>query len=74
MMIAPRLVKCLTKEFPETHYTLDFDLGGTTLPKVMAGQIDLMLGAFYTPAAESIQSREWMRSHRAFTLSKAPTF
>lgn len=54
MAIAPLLVKRLIAEFPETRFVLDFDVNGITLPDLVAGDIDLMLGAFHSMPPEGI--------------------
>lgn len=58
MRIAPDLVKRLSAEFPETRFVLDFDVAGVTLPKLVAGDVDLMLGAFFNLPPEGIETRE----------------
>lgn len=54
MTIAPMLVKQLICEFPETRFVLDFDVNSITLPRLVGGEIDLMLGAFHTTPPEGI--------------------
>ena len=56
MNIAPDLVKRLSTEFPETDFTLDFDVAGMTLPRVVEGRIDLMLGAIHSVPPEGIDT------------------
>jgi LysR family transcriptional regulator, regulator of abg operon len=58
MNIAPDLVKRLSSEFPETDFVLDFDVAGITLPRVIEGEIDLMLGAFHGVPPEGIDTME----------------
>lgn len=58
MTIAPLLVKQLIREYPETRFVLDFDVNSITLPKLVGGEIDLMLGAFHTAPPEGIDVRQ----------------
>lgn len=60
MTIAPDLVKLLSTEFPATDFVLDFDVAGITLPKVIDGEIDLMLGAFHGVPPEGIETRAFL--------------
>ena len=43
--IAPDLVKRLSLEFPKTRFTLQFQVAGHAMPRLMSGEIDLVLGA-----------------------------
>ena len=61
MTLAPTLVRQLIVEFPETRFVLDFDVAGTTLPKLVDGEIDLMLGAFHSAPPEGIDLNEILR-------------
>lgn len=45
--IAPDLTKQLSIEFPETNFILSVDVAVTSTTKLLDGEIDLMLGAFY---------------------------
>lgn len=48
--IAPDLVKRLSLEFPRTRFTLQFQVAGHAMPRLMSGEIDLVLGALdHTP-------------------------
>ncbi|KQZ14158.1 MULTISPECIES: LysR family transcriptional regulator [unclassified Mesorhizobium] len=58
MLVAPSLVRHLIAEFPETAFTLDFDVAGSTLAKLVDGEVDLMLGAFHSNPPEGIDRRE----------------
>ena len=60
MTIAPDLVKLLSTEFPGTDFGLDFDVAGLTLPKLIDGEIDLMLGALHGVPPEGIETREFI--------------
>ncbi|HVW57314.1 MAG TPA: LysR family transcriptional regulator [Rhizobiaceae bacterium] len=60
MTMAPDLVKLLSSEFPETDFTLDFDVAGLTLPKLVEGEIDLMLGALHGVPPEGVSTREFL--------------
>lgn len=60
MTIAPDLVKLLSSEFPETDFVLDFDVAGITLPKLIGGEVDLMLGAVHGVPPEGIATKEFL--------------
>lgn len=54
MRIAPLLVRQLAREFPETRFIVDFDVAGTMLPRLIDGEIHLLLGAFIHEVPEGI--------------------
>ena len=54
MRIAPLLVRQLSNEFPETRFLLDFDVAGAMMPKLLAGEIHLLLGAFAPDVPEGL--------------------
>ena len=58
--IAPQLIKRLSAEFPETRFIIDFDVASHTLPRLFAGQLHLLLGAFLFPAPEGTITEELM--------------
>jgi DNA-binding transcriptional LysR family regulator len=60
MEIAPDLTRQLSREFPETKLRLDFNVAGLTLPRLVAGKIDLMLGALHDQPPEGIETAEIM--------------
>jgi DNA-binding transcriptional LysR family regulator len=60
MTMAPDLVKLLSSEFPETDFSLDFDVAGLTLPKLVDGEIDLMLGALHGVPPEGISRLKFL--------------
>ncbi|MEP7456150.1 LysR family transcriptional regulator [Phyllobacterium sp. SB3] len=60
MEIAPDLTRHLSKEFPETKLRLDFNVAGLTLPRLVAGKVDLMLGALHDRPPEGIETAEIM--------------
>lgn len=43
--IAPDLVKQLSLEFPETRFVLHFQVAGQAIPRLVAGEIELVLGS-----------------------------
>lgn len=61
MLYAPSLVSQLIREFPETRFSLAFDVEGTTLPELVNGDIDLSLGALHTQVPDGIETREILR-------------
>ena len=61
MTIAPDLVKRLSAEFPQTSFILDFDVAGVALPKLVKGELDLVLGAFHNIPPEGIETREVLK-------------
>ncbi|MGN6467071.1 MAG: LysR family transcriptional regulator [Rhizobiaceae bacterium] len=60
MTMAPDLVKLLSSEFPQTDFALDFDVAGLTLPKLVEGELDLMLGALNGVPPEGIATRKFL--------------
>lgn len=58
MEIAPDLTRILSKEFPETKLRLDFNVADLTLPRLVAGDVDLMLGAIHDRPPEGIETAE----------------
>lgn len=54
--IAPDLVKRLSFEFPRTRFALHFQVAGQALPRLMAGDIDLALGALDHMPPEGIET------------------
>jgi DNA-binding transcriptional LysR family regulator len=61
MEIAPDLTKILSQEFPETRLKLDFNVAGLTLPRLVAGKVDLMLGAIHDRPPEGIETAEILK-------------
>ncbi|HUG61106.1 MAG TPA: LysR family transcriptional regulator [Methylomirabilota bacterium] len=61
LTIAPDLAKQLSDEYPDTRFVLDFNVAGLTLPKLLAGEVDLMLGAFHNVPPEGIDTVEIMK-------------
>lgn len=45
-LIVPKLLCRLTGEFPETRIEMDTGVNDSEMPKLIAGEIDMMLGAF----------------------------
>ncbi len=58
--IAPDLVKQLSREFPHTRFVLHFQVAGQALPRLFAGEIDLMLGALDYAPPEGIETAPLM--------------
>lgn len=54
--VAPDMVKRLSQEFPDTKFGLDFEVAGNALPKLIDGDLDLLLGAFLEVPAEGIET------------------
>jgi DNA-binding transcriptional LysR family regulator len=44
--LVPLLLRRLALEFPETRFVMDFDVAGSALPKLLSGEVHLLLGAF----------------------------
>lgn len=61
MEIAPDLTRILSDEFPETTLRLDFNVADLTLPRLVSGEVDLMLGAIQDRAPEGIETAEMFR-------------
>lgn len=58
MAIAPDLVKRLSLEFPQTRFTLDYNLADTTFPQLLEGRVDLLLGILRGEPPEGIETRQ----------------
>jgi DNA-binding transcriptional LysR family regulator len=58
MEIAPDLARILSDEFPETKIGLDFNVADMTLPRLVAGEVDLMLGAIHDRPPEGVETAE----------------
>ncbi|MBV1708080.1 MAG: LysR family transcriptional regulator [Hyphomicrobiales bacterium] len=58
--VAPDLVKQLSREYPDTHFVLDFEAVGNAMPKLINADIDLLLGAFLSVAEEGIEARPFL--------------
>jgi DNA-binding transcriptional LysR family regulator len=54
--VAPDMVKRLSHEFPGTRFSLDFEVAQNALPRLMDGELDLLLGAFLKVPAEGIET------------------
>jgi DNA-binding transcriptional LysR family regulator len=54
--IAPDLVKRLSFEFPRTRFALHFQVAGQALPRLMSGEIDLVLGALDHAPLEGMET------------------
>jgi DNA-binding transcriptional LysR family regulator len=54
--IAPDLVKRLSLEFPRTRFVLNFQVAGHAFPRLMAGELDLVLGALDQVPPEGVES------------------
>lgn len=52
--IAPDLVKKLSLEFPETRFILHFQVAGQAIPRLMAGEIELLLGSLDSTPEEGV--------------------
>nr|WP_256473391.1 LysR family transcriptional regulator [Phyllobacterium sp. 21LDTY02-6] len=61
MEIAPDLTHILSEEFPDTKLRLDFNVATLTLPRLIAGEVDLMLGAIHDSPPEGIETAEIMQ-------------
>ncbi|MDB5554053.1 MAG: hypothetical protein JWL86_4037 [Rhizobium sp.] len=53
--IAPDLVKRLSFEFPRTRFALYFQVAGQALPRLMSGELDLVLGALDHAPVEGME-------------------
>lgn len=58
--IAPQLLRRLSDEFPETRLVLDSDVSGIMLPKLQAGEIHLLLGAFIQEVPDGVVTEKLM--------------
>jgi len=54
--IAPDLVKRLSLEFPKTRFTLQFQVAGHAMPRLVNGEIDLVLGALDHVPLEGLET------------------
>jgi DNA-binding transcriptional LysR family regulator len=54
--IAPDLVKRLSLEFPRTHFALHFQVAGQAIPRLMAGELDLVLGSLDYMPLEGVET------------------
>lgn len=54
--IAPDLVKRLSLEFKKTRFALQFQVAGQAMPRLMAGEIDLVLGALDHVPLEGVET------------------
>ena len=54
--IAPDLVKRLSFEFPRTRFALHFQVAGQALPRLMSGEVDLVLGALDHAPLEGMET------------------
>lgn len=54
--IAPDLVKRLSFEFPHTRFVLHFQVMGQALPRLVAGDLDLVLGSLDYMPVEGIET------------------
>ena len=59
--VAPDMVKQLSYEFPGTRFSLDFEVAQNALPRLMNGELDLLLGAFLEVPAEGIETETILR-------------
>jgi DNA-binding transcriptional LysR family regulator len=56
-VIVPRLASRLLAEFPDTRIEMDTGVNDSEMPRLVAGEIDLMLGAFDGPIPEGLERR-----------------
>lgn len=68
--VAPDLVRQLSREYPDTRFTLDFEVVGNAMPKLINGDIDLLLGAFLSAAEEGIEARPFLTVEITVYVSK----
>ncbi len=54
LRIVPLLIRALSIEFPESRFRLDIDVAGASLPRLLAGEIHLLLGAFVQEVPEGL--------------------
>lgn len=54
--IAPDLVKRLSMEFPEMRFVLQFQVAGQAVPRLIAGEIELLLGALDKLPGEGLET------------------
>lgn len=58
--IGPDMIRQLRKEFPRTQFGLSFEVVGLAIPKLIDGELDLLLGAFEGKMNEGIETRPLM--------------
>lgn len=56
--IVPLLVRRLAAEFPDTSFVVDFDVAGQSLPRLHAGELHLLLGAFVQEVPEGLVTKK----------------
>lgn len=54
LRIVPLLIRELSAEFPETLFRVDVDVAGTSVPRLLAGELHLLLGAFVQEVPEGL--------------------
>ena len=54
--IAPDLVRLLSMEFPKTRFILHFQVAGQAIPRLMAGEIEMLLGALDSLPEEGLET------------------
>jgi LysR family transcriptional regulator of abg operon len=59
--IAPDLVRKLSIEFPSTRFVLEFKVANHALPKLISGELDLVLGALEMTPSEGIDAEPILR-------------
>jgi DNA-binding transcriptional LysR family regulator len=59
--IAPDLVRRLSAEFPKTRFILAFEVAGNGLPKLIDGELDLLLGAFLSVPTDGIETERLLK-------------
>jgi LysR family transcriptional regulator, regulator of abg operon len=60
MAMAPDLAKRLSAEFPSTLFVLDFNAASVTLPMLLGGEVDFLLGAFEQPIPDGLHTVKLM--------------
>ena len=48
------LIRQLSTEFPETRFRLDVDVAGASVPRLLSGELHLLLGAFVQEVPEGL--------------------
>ena len=54
LRIVPLLIRQLSTEFPETRFRLDVDVAGASVPRLLSGDLHLLLGAFVQEVPEGL--------------------
>lgn len=54
LRIVPQLIRTLSVEYPETRFVLDVDVAATSVPRLLSGEIHLLLGAFVHEVPEGL--------------------